>query len=268
MRRKKILAVAVAGALGGLAGAALAGEGEEARFTVYGKLYPQVSSYDYDGATRAGTTGGSDLVAAPTATADHLRRSTIDVSNSRIGFRGAEKLNNTFTAVYQIEQRVRFDNGTGTWAGNRDSFLGLATPAGTVKLGNMDTSYKQVGDKFSFLGISSGNFVSHSNFLARGPVDTLDFHLRQPNVIQYDSPKFFGFQALGSWGKDEFKGNPGRSTNALLNSYGLTYEMGPIYVALGYEQHHDFFQTSGFANSAPAADSRSTQCGPMTTQSA
>lgn len=263
MRRKKILAVAVAGALGCSAGTALAAGGAESNYTIYGKLYPQVSSYDYDGATRAGNNTPNSMVQDPTATADHLQRSTIDVSNSRIGFRGSEKLNNSLTAVFQIEQRVRFDNGTGTWAGNRDSFIGLSgSYMGTIKLGNMDTSYKQVGDQLSFLGISSGNFVSNSNYLSRGPIDGIDFHLRQPNVIQYDSPKLAGFQVLGSWGKDEFKGNPGRGINGLLTSFGATYEMGPIYAALGYESHHDFFAYSTntanpFANPTTGSDVRS-----------
>ena len=53
---------------------------------------------------------------------------------------------------------------------------------------------------------------------------------------------FFGVQFLGSWGKDELKGNPNRGINALLNSYALTYEMGSLYLALAYETHHDFFQ--------------------------
>ena len=243
MRRKKILAVAVAGALGGSAGMALAAGGAESNYTIYGKLYPQVSSYDYDGATRPGTSGLSTLVDPGTLEdSDHLRRSTIDVSNSRIGFRGTEKLGGSLSVLFQIEQRVRFDNGTGTWAGGRDSFIGISGSLGTFRLGNMDTAYKNAGDPIGILGISSGNFVSSSGVLSQGPVsDTLDFHLRQPNVMNYESPEFFGLQFTGSWGKDEFKGNPGRGVNGLLNSYALKYEMGPVYVALGHEIHHDFF---------------------------
>jgi predicted porin len=252
MHRKKILAVAVAGVLSmGSAGVAVAAEAAAANYTIYGKLYPQVSSYDYSGTTLSDP--GNTLSGPVSASADHTQRSTIDVSNSRIGFRGSEGLGGGMSALFQIETRVRFDNGTGVWAGGRDSFLGLSSVAGTFKLGNMDTAYKSVGDKMSFLGISSGNFVSHSNVLARGPSD-IDFHLRQTNAIVYESPKFAGVQVLGTWGKDEFKGNPGRSINKLLNSYGVTYEMGPLYLALGHEIHKDFFEGSNsFANGSPAA---------------
>jgi predicted porin len=244
MHRKKILAVAVAGALGlGSAGVAVAAEAAAGNYTIYGKLYPQVSSYDYSGTTLSDPVGNT-LVGPISATADHGQRSTLDVSNSRIGFRGSEGLGGGLSAIFQIETRVRFDTGlSSVWAGGRDSFIGLSSGAGTFKLGNMDTAYKSVGDKMSFLGISSGNFVSHSNVLARGPGE-IDFHIRQTNAIMYESPKFAGVQALVTWGKDESKGNPGRSINKLLNSYGVTYDMGPLYLALGHEIHHDFFQGS------------------------
>jgi predicted porin len=98
--------------------------------------------------------------------------------------------------------------------------------------------------------------------LSQGPVsDSLDFHLRQPSVMQYESPEIVGLQFTGSWGKDEFKGNPGRGVNGLLNSYALKYEMGPVYVALGHEIHHDFFGGSNsfspVANPTNGADVRS-----------
>jgi len=244
MHRKKILAVAVAGALGmGSAGVALAAGGAgESNYAIYGKLYPQVSSYDYSGASS--NVAGNDLVPGVGAQTNHTQRSTIDVNNSRIGFRGRETLGGGQTAIFQIETRVRFDSGTSSvWAGGRNSFIGLTGAYGTFKLGNMDTAYKEVGDQFGFLGVSSGNFVSNSNLLAQG-VGDISFHERQPNAIMYESPKVFGAQFLGTWGKDEFKGNPGVATNRLLNSYGVTYEMGPLYLALGHEIWKDLFMGS------------------------
>ena len=245
MHRKKILAVAVAGALGmGSAGVALAAGGAgESNYAIYGKLYPQVSSYDYSGATRSDP--GNSLVGPVAATADHTQRSTLDVNNSRIGFRGREKLGGNLTAIFQIESRVRFDTGTGTWAGGRNSFIGLTGSVGTFKLGNMDTAYKEAGDTLSFLGVSSGNIVSNSNLLSQGgDADTIDFHIRQQNAIMYESPELMGARFLATWGKDEFKGNPGRNVNVLLNSYALTFERGPLYAALAREIHHDFFAGS------------------------
>jgi predicted porin len=250
MHRKKILAVAVAGALSiGSAGVAFAA-GDEERFTIYGKLYPQVSRYDFSGAARPGETQSS--LESGTSTSDTAKRSSLDVGNSRIGFRGTEGLGGNLRAIWQIEQRVRFDTGSGNvWAGNRDSFLGLSGSLGSFKVGNMDTAYKVVGDKLSFLGISSGNFVASSNVLSRGPTGGIDFHLRKTNVMMYESPKVVGIQFIGSWAKDEDKGNPNRALNAILNSYGIAYEMGPLYLALGHEIHKDFFGTQTYGTSGP-----------------
>ncbi len=252
MRRKKILAVAVAGALGGLAGAAFAGEGEGARFTIYGKLYPEVTATDFSGVTAAGTTV-STLSGAPTGV-PNSGRSSLDASNSRLGFRGNEGLGGGMSAIWQIETRIRLDSGTsGLWA-TRDSFVGLAGGFGSVKLGFMDTSYKQVGDQLSFLGVSSGNFVSNSNILSRLGFGTgatgFDFHLRQPNSLMYESPQMGGVQILGTYSPDEFRDNPGITKNAQLVSAGVKYERGPVYAALGYEEHKDYF---GGSNNVPAA---------------
>lgn len=259
MYRKKILAVAVAGALGmGSAGVAVAAGGAESNYTIYGKLYPQVTLQDYSGATLSDP--GNTLVGPISASAGHTKRSTLDVMNSRIGFRGTEKLTSDLSAIFQIETRVRFDTGlSNVWAGGRDSFVGLTGSVGTFKLGNMDTAYKNVGDSLSFLGVSSGNIVSMSNLLSEG--QDFSFHVRQPNAIMYESPQLMGAQFLATWGKDELKGNPNRGINRILNSYALTFERGPLYAAVAHEIHHDFFGGSNsfglVANPTTGTDVRS-----------
>lgn len=258
MHRKKILAVAVAGALGaGLAGAAVAQTTVATpigNVTIYGKLYPETTVTDFNNNTTTGPV--SDLTGA--LGGPNSKRPSVDASNSRIGFRGNEGIGGGLNTIWQIEQRVRIDTGTGALFANRDSFLGLAGGFGTVKLGFMDTAYKQVGDQLSFLGISSGNFVSNSNVLSRlgfGPRNAttnpgFDFHLRQPNSLMYESPKFAGVQILGTWSPDELKFNPTTAKDAWLASLGVRYEIGPVYVAFGHEKHNDYF---GVSNNAPAA---------------
>jgi predicted porin len=253
MHRKKILAVAVAGALGvGAAGVAVAQTTVATpigNVTIYGKLYPEVTITDFSNQTAAGATV-STLSAAPSGLAN-AKRPSIDASNSRIGFRGNEGVGGGLNVVWQIEQRVRIDTGTGALFANRDSFLGLAGGFGTVKLGFMDTAYKQVGDQLSFLGISSGNFVSNSNVLSRlgfgGGATGFDFHLRQPNSLVYESPQMGGVQVLATYSPDELKTT---TKEAVLTSLGVKYEMGPLYVALGHENHKDYF---GGSNNVPAA---------------
>jgi len=253
MHRKKILAVAVAGALGvGAAGVAVAQTTVATpigNVTIYGKLYPEVTTTDFSNQTAAGATV-STLSAAPSGLAN-AKRPSIDASNSRIGFRGNEGVGGGLNVVWQIEQRVRIDTGAGALFANRDSFLGLAGGFGTVKLGFMDTAYKQVGDQLSFLGISSGNFVSNSNVLSRlgfgGGAKGFDFHLRQPNSLMYESPQMAGVQILATYSPDELKTT---TKEAVLTSLGVKYEAGPLYLALGHENHKDYF---GGSNNVPAA---------------
>ena len=66
-----------------------------------------------------------------------------------------------------------------------------------MRLGSMDTVYKNLGDTLSFLGVSSGNFISTSNILSKpgiGSSSASSFHLRRANSIVYESPEFGGFQ--------------------------------------------------------------------------
>jgi predicted porin len=217
---------------------------------IYGRLYPQVTSAEATGATAPGD--------------DHKRRLMVETSNSRIGFRGQETLGGGMAAIWQIEQRVRFDTGSGNfWAGSRNSFLGLRSGFGTVKLGLMDTIYKEYGAVVgNFFGVSSGNFVSSSNVLSElgvtpggedgdgraGQGDATGFHIRASNSVQYETPEFGGFQAGIQWSPDERKGNPTRPRDANINanlwSFGVKYEAGPIYASVQHERHNDWFDAS------------------------
>src|SRR5205085_2559733 len=134
--------------------------------------------------------------------------------------------------------------GGGTLA-SRDTFVGLSSDAwGTVKLGNFDTVYKNLGDTLSFLGVSSGNFVSNSNILSKSPLgtsSTASFHLRRGNSVQYESPDFRGLSVLAQYSPDEVRSTTSAARNAYLFSTGIKYENGPLYLALAGEQHRDLF---------------------------
>jgi predicted porin len=230
---------------------------------IYGRLYPQLTSAEATGATDPAD--------------NEKRRFGIDTSNSRVGFRGTEKLGGGMAAIWQIESRVRFDSGAGNlWAGNRDSFLGLSGGWGTFKFGNFDTIYKTYGAAVgNFFGAGSGNFVSSSNVLSElgaapgggedgdgrdcraAPVSSANcpgqgtgsgFHVRANNSIQYETPEFGGFQAGIQFSPDEFKGNTSRPRNRDINanlwSTGVKYEAGPVYASVQYERHKDWFDAS------------------------
>lgn len=252
MFQKKLLVVAVTGALGvGATGVAFAQAAGNVQ--IYGRLYPEFTVAKTSGATPAGASS-STLGRTPTGL-DLKSRNSVDASNSRLGFRGTENLGGGLSALWQIETAVAIDQGTGTLA-SRDSFVGLKGGFGTVKLGNMETVYKSLGDPLGILGISSGNFVSMSNIISsRMPFGTSSagsFHLRRQNSVYYTSPQFGGFQLHAMYGPDEIRtGN----LNADLWSVGIEYKRGALEASLAHEIHNDLFGGSnGVGSSSPVAN--------------
>jgi predicted porin len=238
----------------------------------YGKLYPQVIWAKSSGATQPGdsvsTLVSTSGILTGAAVADPGRRLAVDSQNSYLGFRGERKLGSGgLKAIWQIEQSIEIDTGTaalntdntGTPVSsptfsNRNSFLGLTGGFGTVKLGNMDTIYKEYGQVESMFGLTSGNFVSPSNILSHigvGSSSTARFHERAPNSIQYTSPTIAGVQAGLQYSPDETRNDPGNTLNKELWSMGVKWESGPLYLSAQHERHKDRF--GGSSNIGVAA---------------
>lgn len=214
---------------------------------IYGKLYPQVIYGKSSGATQPGesvsTLVSTSGVLTGAAVTDPGGRTAVDTQNSYLGFRGQRKLGSTgLTGLWQIEQSLEFDTGTGVWS-NRNSFLGLAGGFGTVKLGNMDTIYKEYGQAEQIFGLTSGNFISPSNVLSQSGLGGTAgrFHERAPNSIQYQSPEWSGFQLGAQWSPDETHNDVPDGPNAELWSFGVKYEKGPLYLSAQHEIHKDRF---------------------------
>ena len=211
----------------------------------YGKLYPEFIRATSSGATETGASV-STLASSPTGTTAGSRLA-VDSQNSYLGFRGERKFGNTgLKGIWQIEQSIELDTGTGVFS-NRNSFLGLAGGFGTVKLGNMDTIYKEYGQVEEIFGLTSGNFISPSNVLSQigvGNNSAARFHERAKNSIQYQTPEFQGFQAGLQYSPDETKNDVGNTLNKELWSMGVKWESGPLYLSAQYERHKDFFGAS------------------------
>jgi predicted porin len=253
MLKRKALTLAVAGALG-VPVAAFA-----QNVQIYGKLYPELVYAKTTGATASQADASSTL--ANKVSGDLKPRLSQDQGNSYIGFRGSEDLGGGLKAIFQIEQNAPVDEGGGIFA-SRDSFVGLTGGFGTVRLGNMDTVWKRLGDPMSILGVSSGNIQSSSNMIAKAGFSgsATTFNIRQANSFAYESPTFGGVQLLVQYSPDENKGSAQGATgtastttkNTYLASYGAKYEVGGLYLALAQEIHHDFFagSTGTFNNAA------------------
>jgi predicted porin len=226
-------------------------------FQIYGKFYPQVATFKGTGATASAAAVPSNL-ATDAIGGNHGNRLLVDSQNSYLGFRGERNIMAGWKALIQLEQSVdlEFDATGGTFS-NRNSFAGLGHKTfGTVKLGNMDTIYKEYGDTMSMFGIASGNFISASNVLSHigiGNNNAARFHERRPHSIQYQTGQFGGFQAGIQYAPDELKGDPGRTINAHTWSYGVKWDSEHFYVSLQQEKHNDLF--GGSLNATAVANS-------------
>lgn len=211
--------------------------------TIYGKLYPQMTNAKAYGATAAGTPGNTLIGTIASPSAEDVDGNFMESSNSRLGFKGTESLGGSLKAIWQLEMGVGLDNGIGgdgTKLFSRDTFVGLSGNAGTIKIGRMDTVYKNIGDSLSFLGISSGNFVAISSVLSKPGIGDsgASFHLRRDNAVLYESPEVGGFQGSFMYSLGELGGSTRKGS---LMSTGVTYEGGPFYFALAHERHFEFF---------------------------
>jgi len=239
------------------------------KWEIYGKFYPELTHQSGDGATAAGTTVSTLSIPAAAGNAT-TSRWEMQISNTYIGFRGSRNLGSGMKAIGQLEQTVNIDQGnpsTGSAPSfaNRDSFAGLESNWGTVRLGNMDTPFKKYGDTLAFLGVSSGNFVTANNVSRKigfGVASASSFNLRRANAIDFASPTLPGGVQVGvqySIGNPTESGagvagiNPGANRFPRVASMGVKWEQGPLYLAAAGEMHYDLFGGSSAVAGSGAA---------------
>ena len=196
----------------------------------------------------------------------------VSSNSSNIGFRGSEDLGGGLKAIFQIESAINIDTGSGN-LGGRNSNVGLSSNWGTAFYGNWDTPYKYItlkADPFfatsaasfnSLYGSPGFNVLSTTfNAATLGPGASLTtlaadaaFDRRQGNSVQYWTPNWAGFSGRLMYspgeGKQEYAIDslPGLPRAVGLNPWmwgaSLQYDNGPIYAAVSYEQHKDYFGT-------------------------
>jgi predicted porin len=223
---------------------------------LYGRVYPYLNSERASGTTPVGT-AVSTLAATPgaaSAITGGIRG--MSAGNSNIGLRGSERVAG-MKAIFQIEGVVAVDDGNaGGFSWNRNGFVGLEGDFGSIKLGLMDTVFKEYGDTLGVLGVSSGTPMSSSNILRKvsfGASNNARFHERRANSIRYDSPKFGGGFEVGlqvATQEAPLAGVTASGSSAKTYSYGLKYDNGPFYAAFAIEQHTGWY---GGSSNAPTS---------------
>lgn len=206
LRKPSIIAT---GLLLALSGAAQAADGN---VTIYGKARASVDLTD-DGANNL---------------------TNVTSNNSRLGFKGVEDLGNGLKAIFQYETLVSLDGEESTlFASARNSYVGLAGGFGTLVLGITDNPYKLATGKLDIYVDTMGDYNA---IVGSASGVATPFDEREPNGINYWSPKVNGFQVQAGYRVDETSG-----INRDRYSVNANYENGPFYGTIAYEQHANEF---------------------------
>jgi predicted porin len=263
--QKKILAVAVAGALA--SPLALA----QSSVTIYGTFDLSVANSRYS--------------SSPTSSS--VTKMDVYSQSSRLGFRGEENLGGGLRAWFQAENGIyadgRTNNPTAGAFGSRNTGIGLTGGWGTVMTGMWDSPYKVsiggitgmsvVGGLPGHNGPAIGNgdttgtntnancdniqvatTTAPTAFCGQVESGSTQFHRRLSNVVQYWSPKFGGFDFRFALTANEEKAtNAGLvQNNPRLWAANGTYAAGPWYATIAYEEHRGYRSGTAAAITAGA----------------
>jgi predicted porin len=109
-------------------------------------------------------------------------------NSSRIGFRGNKDLGSGLKAIWQVESRVKLDDGTGSTFSSRDSYAGLQGGFGTLRAGRtIGPVYYATYDYISMHNHDTG---TSSDALLAGTVFGNSGFMN--NTLWYTTPTFGG----------------------------------------------------------------------------
>lgn len=160
-----------------------------------------------------------------------------NLTTSRYGFRGSEDLGGGLKASFQLENGFNSDDGTlgsANTAFNRAAWVGLGGGFGQLRLGKIDSAFKDVYD----LGVSFNLWDSEFTPVKIAYTGVSGFNSRPNNQVRYDSPKFGGLSGALTYALDE-----GAAGAADITALNLRYAAGALDVGLAY-QDEDFVVTT------------------------
>ena len=156
---------------------------------------------------------------------------------SMFGIRGVEPLGGGLNAIFQVESKLFLDTGGGILAG-RETYLGLQSPYGTVKVGFFLTPYDDIQWIFGNAPTLTTSILSTGALWAQaylGPALAGGFDGRPPNSVRYDSPTIGGFNGSIQYSTAQGK----QTTSSGILSLGGFYNNGPLQLGAAYELHHN-----------------------------
>ena len=160
----------------------------------------------------------------------------VSSNSSRLGFKASTKLEGGLEAFVQIEQNIRFDEGSGNWA-SRDSFVGIKGDFGQVRAGQFDTPLKAVRGKVDMFGDRIGDIRNLTRTSTSGDTNANIgnvFDERYKNGVHYRSPSLNNFTFDLHYTPHN---NTGATVDNVQESYSMSvsYEVKGFYAAVAYE---------------------------------
>ena len=210
--KKTLIAVA---ALSAMAASAMA-----ANVTLYGKIDQglQVQSQKADGADRTTTWKGKSGIS----------------SGSRWGLKGTEEIADGYTVGFVVESKIDGMDGKGDSSRlfNRDAFLTLGTPFGSLTVGR--TGMLSDGCTGDIVSGQSSPFGTTYGIAAATTTSFVGLGAtRTDRAVRYVSPKFAGVQVHAEYAN--MNGGDTASTKQRYGGVGVSYANGPFYAAFAAE---------------------------------
>lgn len=190
----------------------------QAQVTLYGRANIDFEKTSIGGTPASEAFGGNQRVSS---------------NSSRFGIRVAKEFQG-LTWLAQLESGVSWDAGGDTLAG-RDTFAGVEGGFGKLRIGKMDTPFKDMGgltDRFKGTGVQDDGSIAVLGGGGNG------FGRRQSNSLRYDSPRFGGLRGAIHYGLDNEDRKSSEQRKIL--SLSATYEAGRLKAAVAHEQHRNF----------------------------
>ncbi len=156
---------------------------------------------------------------------------------SRLGFRANAEIVEGVKAIMQLEQEIRYENGSGNFS-TRDSFVGLETEYGTFRLGFFDTPLKLVGARVDLFRDQIGEVRNLTRVRDNYSGADFDFDTRFRNGIHYRSPQFNNLTVDIHYATNTDAGVNTTGNNDAVST-AVTYQANGTYLAASWERKND-----------------------------
>ena len=190
-------------------------------------------------------------------------RTAIENFSSRLGFKGEKAFDADFKGFFQVETGIAPDDSTQSKSlASRNSFVGLGSASmGSVLIGTNDMPLKAMeGTAAALWGEGDLQELIIHGKASRTGIGSAVFnnvHTRQPNVIQYTSPKFADVVVKLAYSPDELSAVAAAGVPAFskpMMGASLYWDNGMFNAGYAYQNQDNNIAptatTSGFAMTA------------------